>query len=228
MHEPFLWPRPHRRGFSFVYAVALPASVHRYATDGPCSTHPHGRLNSRPAALIGGAFLGTFCGRPDPPRAYRIERGGDLALGPARPHRACRPRHLGRRAARERYGDDAMLEASERADQLLDGKARSSSRSRSVTGRGVTFGLFARLPGRLRGRLIRSAILSQIVCRRQCHSCASCSRRSAARMVLSRASLSMPLMWGLVCTIPYILSLFVRRKAAGEGRVEAPPDQPLE
>ena len=35
-------------------------------------------------------------------------------------------------------------------------------------------------------------------------------------------------MWGLVCTIPYILSLFVRRKAAGEGRAEAPPDQPLE
>ena len=29
----------------------------------------------------------------------------------------------------KRYGDDAMLEASERADQLLDGKARSSSRS---------------------------------------------------------------------------------------------------
>ena len=62
---------------------------------------------------------------------------------------------MGRRAARERYGDDAMLEASERADQLLDGKARSSSRSRSVTGRGVTLGLFARLPGRLRGRLIK-------------------------------------------------------------------------
>ena len=155
MHEPFLWPRPHRRGFSFVYAVALLASVHRYATDGPCSTHSHGRLNSRPAALIGGAFLGTFCGRPDPPRPYRIDRGGDLALVPARPHRACRPQHLGRRAARERYGDDAMLEASERADQLLDGKARSSSRCRSVTGGGVTLGLFARLPGRLRGRLIK-------------------------------------------------------------------------
>jgi hypothetical protein len=41
--------------------------MHRYATDGPCSTNPHGRLNSRPAALIGGAFswnilrVGSLC-----------------------------------------------------------------------------------------------------------------------------------------------------------------------
>jgi hypothetical protein len=51
-----LRPRPHRRGFSFACVVALLASLHRYATDGPCSHPPTWPSNSRPAALIGGAF----------------------------------------------------------------------------------------------------------------------------------------------------------------------------